>query len=87
MHSPPTDMMELVAYSSLNPDAAVYVSPARTGPTPEGRCRAPPSRTWNFPLPALRPAPAPPGAAVGQLVVGWGPQGSLPDPAHLGPKT
>jgi hypothetical protein len=27
---------------------------------------------------------SPPGAAVGQGV-GWGPQGSLPDPAHLGP--
>jgi hypothetical protein len=38
----------------------------------QGRCRAPPSR------------PAPPGAAVGQGV-GWGPRGSPPDPAHLGP--
>jgi hypothetical protein len=37
-----------------------------------GRCSAPPSRF------------SPPGAAVGQGV-GWGPQGSLPDPAHLGP--
>jgi hypothetical protein len=33
------------------------------------------------PLPALRP---PPGAAVGQGV-GWGPRGSLPDPARPGP--
>jgi hypothetical protein len=36
----------------------------------------------ELPLPASRPAP--PGAAVDQGV-GWVPQGSLPDPARLGP--
>ena len=62
----------LAAGPGPGPEAAAAGTSAARTDKGGGRCRAPPSRF------------APVGAAVGQGA-GWGPQGSLPDPARLGP--